>query len=59
MAMLLGSFDLPRRWTVTGSFDRRKSPFLTTRNALAGQPVQSLDELILMFGADAVRAQSH
>ncbi len=56
MAMLLGTFDLPRRWTVTGSFDRRKSPFLTTRNALAGQPVQSLDELILMFGEDAVRA---
>ncbi|MGH8134711.1 MAG: tetratricopeptide repeat protein [Steroidobacteraceae bacterium] len=56
MAMVLGTFDLPRRWTVTGSFDRRKSPFLTTRNALAGQPVQSLDELILMFGEDAVRA---
>lgn len=56
MAMLLGTFDLPGRWTVTGSLDHRKSPFLTTRNALAGQPVASLDELIALFGEDQVRA---
>ncbi|HEY5559835.1 MAG TPA: tetratricopeptide repeat protein [Steroidobacteraceae bacterium] len=56
MAMLLGTFDLPRYWTVTGSLDHRKSPFLTTRNALAGQPVESLDELIALFGEAEVRA---
>jgi len=56
MVMLLGTFDLPGRWTVTGSLDHRKSPFLTTRNALAGQPVASLDDLIALFGEGEVRA---
>jgi len=55
MAMLLGTFDLPGRWTVNGTLDHRKSPFLTTRNALAGQAVQSLDELISLFGESVVR----
>ena len=56
MAMLLGTFDLPGRWTITGTLDHRKSPFLTTRNALAGQVLQSLDELITQFGEAGVRA---
>ncbi len=56
MALLLGTFQLPGRWTVTGSLDHRKSPFLTTRNALAGQPVQSLDELVALLGESGVRA---
>jgi len=56
LAMLLGTFQLPARWTVTGTIDHRNSPFLTTRNALAGQPVSSLDELVSLFGEDAVRA---
>ncbi len=56
MALLLGTFELPGRWTVTGTLDHRKSPFLTTRNALAGQPVQALDELVSLFGEAGVRA---
>jgi tetratricopeptide (TPR) repeat protein len=56
MVLLLGTFQLPGRWTVTGTLDHRKSPFLTTRNALAGQPVQSIDELVALFGEAAVRA---
>jgi hypothetical protein len=56
MVLLLGTFQLPDRWTVTGSLDHRKSPFLTTRNALAGQPVQTLDELVALFGEPGVRA---
>jgi hypothetical protein len=56
MAMLLGSFELPGHWTLTGTVDHRKSPFLTTRNALAGQPAESLDALIAQFGEAAVRA---
>jgi hypothetical protein len=56
MAMLLGTFELPGRWTITGTVDHRKSPFLTTRNALAGQVVQLLDELIIQFGEAGVRA---
>jgi hypothetical protein len=56
MVLLLGTFQLPGRWSVTGSLDHRKSPFLTTRNALAGQPVQTLDELVALFGESGVRA---
>jgi hypothetical protein len=56
MAMLLGTFELPGNWTLTGSVDHRKSPFLTTRNALVGQPVQSLDALIAQLGEAGVRA---
>jgi hypothetical protein len=56
MAMLLGTFELPGHWTLTGSIDHRKSPFLTTRNALVGQPVQSLDALIAQFGEAGVHA---
>jgi len=56
MAMLLGTFDLPGRWTITGTLDHRKSPFLTTRNALAGQAVESLGELIAQIGEPGVRA---
>jgi hypothetical protein len=56
MALLLGTFELPGRWTMTGTLDHRKSPFLTTRNALAGQPVQSLGELLAVFTNAEVRA---
>jgi len=56
MAMLLGNFELPGRWTVTGTLDHRKSPFLTTRNAMAGQAVQTLGELVAQIGEPAVRA---
>ncbi len=55
MAMMLGTFELPGHWTLTGTIDHRKSPFLTTRNALVGQPVQSLDALIAQFGEAGVR----
>jgi hypothetical protein len=56
MAMLLGTFDLPSSWTITGTLDHRKSPFLTTRNAMAGQAVQTLGELVAQIGEPAVRA---
>lgn len=54
MAMLLGTFELPGRWTLTGTIDHRKSPFLTTRNALVGQTIQSLDALIAQVGEAGV-----
>jgi tetratricopeptide (TPR) repeat protein len=56
MAMLLGTFDLPGDYSLTGSLDHHKSPFLTTRNALSGQPVGSLGELVAQFGEDTVRS---
>ena len=56
MALLLGTFQLPGNYTLTGSLDHHKSPYLTTRNALAGQPVESLKELVALFGETAVRS---
>jgi tetratricopeptide repeat protein len=55
MALLLGTFELPGNYTLTASLDHHKSPFLTTRNALAGQPVESLGALIAQFGEATVR----
>jgi len=55
LAMLLGTFQLPHEWTVTGTLDHRKSPFLTTRNAMAGQAVTTLGEFIDQIGEAAVR----
>jgi hypothetical protein len=55
LAMLLGTFQLPHDWTVTGTLDHRKSPFLTTRNAMAGQAVTTLGEFIDQIGEAAVR----
>jgi hypothetical protein len=55
LAMLLGSVELPGRWTLTGSVDHRNSPFLTTRNALIGQPVTGFGELVDTLGEVAVR----
>lgn len=56
MAMLLGAFELPGRWTLTSSLDHRKSPFIATRNALAGQPVRSYGELRDLFEGSGVEA---
>jgi hypothetical protein len=56
MAMLLGNFELPGRWTITTTLDHRKSPFLTTRNAMAGQAVETLGELVAQIGEPGVRA---
>ncbi len=56
MVLLLGNFELPRHWTITTTLDHRKSPFLTTRNAMAGQAVLSLGELVAQIGEPAVRA---
>lgn len=48
-AVLMGSWQLPARWAVSFSGDHRRSPVLTTRNALIGQPVQSLDQLLTLY----------
>jgi hypothetical protein len=48
-AMLTGSWQLPARWVVSFSADLRRAPVLTTRNALIGQPVRTLDELLGLF----------
>lgn len=42
---LLGTMRLPGRWTLSANIDRRKSPLLSLRNALIGQPADSFDTL--------------
>jgi hypothetical protein len=48
-ALVLGTLELPARWTVTANIDHRKSPPLSLRNALIGQPVENFDELLDLF----------
>ncbi len=47
--VVMGSVQLPARWTASFNVDHRKAPVLTTRNALIGQPAQTLDELQNLF----------
>jgi hypothetical protein len=51
-AIVMGSMQLPGRWTAGFSADHRRSPVLTTRNALIGQPVRTLDELLGLFSPE-------
>ncbi len=53
-AVLTGSLQLPARWAVSFSADHRRSPVLTTRNALIGQPVRTLEELLGLFSPEEV-----
>ena len=48
-AALLGTLQLPDRWTLSYDAERRNSPILTTRNALIGQPVTTLTALSQTF----------
>lgn len=45
VATLLGTVQLPAHWLVSLDAERRNSPVLTTRNALIGQPYNSIAEL--------------
>lgn len=47
--LLLGTIELPGRWTFSANLDHRKSPNLSLRNALIGQPVTTIDELLTLF----------
>jgi hypothetical protein len=55
MALMLGTWRLPNRITLSALVDQRKSPILTTRNALIGQPVATIDELLLVWTEQEVR----
>lgn len=52
--VLMGSLQLPARWSLSFNADHRRSPVLTTRNALIGQPVRSLAELRTLFPLDEI-----
>lgn len=54
-AMLLGTLQLPARWSLTFDAERRNSPVLTTENALIGQPFTSLLQLEQTFTLAQIR----
>jgi hypothetical protein len=54
-ALALGTWRLPNRTTFSALVDVRMSPVLTTRNALIGQPVTTIEELMLVFSEDEIR----
>jgi hypothetical protein len=51
----LGNWAFPNRMTLNAMIDFRKSPLLTTRNALIGQTVTTIEELLLVFREDEIR----
>jgi tetratricopeptide (TPR) repeat protein len=48
-ASVLGTLQLPARWSVSFDAERRNSPVLTTRNALIGQTFTDLTQLEQVF----------
>ncbi|MBT5218123.1 MAG: hypothetical protein HOM16_01395 [Woeseia sp.] len=54
-AFLQGSWRITPRLSVHGSVNRRHSPYLSTRNGMIGQSVQSFSELLTFFSEDEIR----
>lgn len=54
-AVVVATLQLPWRWTLNMDVEERKSPIISTRNALIGQPVQTLTELSQLFTADDIK----
>jgi hypothetical protein len=53
--LVLGNWNLPNQVTVNATIDYRKSPILTTRNAIQGQGVETLEEIRSRFTVDEIR----
>jgi hypothetical protein len=53
--LVLGTWRIANRLTLSALLDDRKSPILTTRNALIGQPVASIEEMLLVWTEDEIR----
>ncbi len=54
-AFLQANWRVTQRFSVHGSLDRRRSPFLSTGNAMIGQPVENFDQLADIFFEDELR----
>jgi tetratricopeptide (TPR) repeat protein len=54
-ALMLGTWRLQNRMTLSALFDSRKSPTLTTRNALIGQPIATIEEMLLVWTEEEIR----
>ena len=53
-AMLSGSWTLPDKSTISGGFDYRKSPYLTAWNALQGQPLLTLYDMLKLHTKEEI-----
>ena len=53
-ATFIGGLTLPGAWTLSFNFDHRDVPILTLRNALIGQPVGTLAELLANFTPEQI-----
>jgi SPOR domain len=53
-ASLVGTLQLPARWSLSFDGERRNSPVLTTRNALIGQTFTDLNQLEQVFTLDQI-----
>lgn len=53
-ASVLGTLQLPARWTLSFDAEERNSPVLTTGNALIGQPYTDLTEMQQVFTNDEI-----
>lgn len=47
--LLLGTAALPARWTLSTTLDHRRSPSLSARNAMIGQPVERFEQLFGLY----------
>lgn len=50
--LLLGNWTLPNKLTINTTIDYRKSPLLTTRNAIQGQSTTSIETLLTTYTED-------
>lgn len=53
--VLQGNWHVTNGLTLSASADQRTSPFLTARNALIGQSVETIEELLLFYSGDEIR----
>jgi tetratricopeptide (TPR) repeat protein len=53
--LVLSTWRLPNGLSLSALVDKRMSPILSTRNALIGQPVATIDELLLVWTEDEIR----
>src|SRR4029078_5907495 len=52
---LVGNWRTAGQLTLNATVNRAHSPYLTTSNALMGQPLTSIDELLVLESEDQIR----
>ena len=57
-AFLQGSWRVTSRLSLHGSMNRRYSPYLSTRNAMIGQPVTSFSEMLDLWSEEEIHQLS-